>query len=56
MTFRQLSKLLPFVLPVLGCILIAAAAFTVALWAGLLVSGVAAFFMEWRVDAERSQR
>lgn len=56
MTFKALRVLLPFVLPVLGCILIAVAAFTVTLWAGFLVSGVAAFFMEWRVDAEGSQR
>lgn len=56
MTFKRLAWLTPFVLPVAGCILIASAAFTVALWAGLLASGVAAFFLEWRIDAERSQR
>ncbi|HET7846159.1 MAG TPA: hypothetical protein VFL72_01625 [Acidimicrobiia bacterium] len=56
MTIKRLSWLAPYVLPVTGCILFSAAAFVVALPLGLAVSGVAAFFMEWRVDAERSLR
>ncbi len=56
MTFKKLAWLTPYVLPVAGCILFAAAAFTIALPLGLAVSGAAAFFMEWRVDAERSLR
>ena len=56
MTFKKLSWLSPYVLPVAGCILMASAAYVVALPLGLLVSGVAAFFLEWRVDEERSRR
>jgi hypothetical protein len=56
MTLRQLEWLLPFILPVLGCILIAAAAFVIHPALGLLVSGIAAFVLEWRVDAERGPR
>jgi hypothetical protein len=50
-----LKLLTPFILPVLGCILIAVSAFLVAPALGFLVSGVAAFVAEWRIDAERSQ-
>jgi hypothetical protein len=55
MTLSQLRLLVPFILPVLGCILIAVAAFLVHPALGFLVSGVAAFFTEWRIDAERSR-
>lgn len=56
MRLAQLRWLVPFILPVLGCILIAAAAFTIATALGLLVSGIAAFALEWRIDAEKEQR
>ncbi len=46
----------PFALHILGCILIAAAAFTVALWAGLLVSGIACWVVEWNIEAEGRRR
>lgn len=46
----------PFVLPVLACILISASAFAVALPLGLFVSGIAVFFVEWRIGAERQDR
>ncbi len=53
---RVLPALAPFVLPGLGCILIAAAAFAVALWTGLLVSGIACWVMDWNIEAERRNR
>lgn len=56
MTFKRLAWLVPFVLPVLGCILISTAAFFTDPRLGYLVAGVAVFFLEWRIDAERSQR
>lgn len=56
MTFKRLAWVLPYLLPVVGCILISAAAFVVALPLGLVVAGVGAFFMEWRIDAERTKR
>lgn len=56
MTFKRLAKLGPFLLPLLGCILISTAAFLTDPRLGFAVAGVAAFFTEWRIDAERSQR
>lgn len=56
MIYRKLVKLVPYVLPVFGCILVSAAAFVVALPLGLLVAGIGAFFMEWRIDAERGTK
>lgn len=54
--FLVVRAALPFVLPVSGCILISASAFVVALPLGLLVSGIAVFFIEWRMSAERQDR
>jgi ABC-type phosphate transport system permease subunit len=56
MTLKSLGWLTPFVLPVTGCILFSAAAFVIALPLGLAMAGVGAFFMEWRIDAERTKR
>ena len=56
MTFKSLSKLAEYALPLLACILVSAAAFVVALPLGLVTAGVGALFMEWRIDAERTRR
>ena len=56
MTFKKLARLVPHVLPVAGCILVSAAAFTFALWSGLLVAGIGCWLIEVNVEAERRRR
>lgn len=53
---EKFAGIFPYLLPVLGCILISTAAFVMYVPLGLLVSGIGTFFMEWRIDAERSRR
>ena len=55
MTLKALAWLVPFLLPIAGCILMSTAAYLVAPALGLLVAGASMFFMEWRADAEKGQ-
>lgn len=56
MTLKRLAWVLPYLLPLLGCILVSAAALVVALPLGLLVSGVACWVAEWHIETERRKR
>lgn len=44
-----IRRITPLIWVSLGLCLLVAAAFTVALWAGLVAAGVACLVMEWRV-------
>lgn len=45
-----LGFLAPYLLPIIGLILVSAAAYSVSLEAGLATTGLSAFIMEWRVS------
>jgi hypothetical protein len=49
----QLKWLLPFILPVFGCILIASAAYLVAPPLGLAVAGLSCFGIDIHMDMEK---
>lgn len=48
--FSRLRPAIPVLLVVAGLALLSAAAWTVALPAGLAVAGVSAFVLEWRIS------
>jgi len=56
MTVKKLMKLVDYVLPVSGCILVSAAAFVVWLPLGLLAAGVACWCFEGYTEWEGRKR
>ena len=50
---RKLASLTPYVFPVIGCILIATAAYLVAPALGLAAAGLACFGLDIHMDMEK---